>query len=186
MAELIYASVISLDGYIADRNGNFDWGTPDEEVHEFFNDLTRGIGTHLMGRRMYEVMVAWETPETFVGDSAVMADYANIWQAADKVVYSRTLDSVSSAKTRLEREFDAAAIRELKAGAAADISIGGPALAAHAIRAGLVDCFQLVVAPVIVGGGNPAFPTDVRVDLELVNERRFAGGMFFVSYRTRR
>ncbi len=185
MADLIYASIMSLDGYVADLDGNFDWGEPDNEVHSFFNDLVRGVGTYLYGRRMYEVMVAWETPEEFVGDSVVMQDFADIWQATDKVVYSRSLDSVSSAKTRIEREFDPAAIRELKTSATSDIGIGGPELASHAIRAGLVDEFQFVVAPIIIGGGKPVFPPDVRVELELVDEQRFAGGMFAVSYRVR-
>ncbi|MGV1036440.1 MAG: dihydrofolate reductase family protein [Candidatus Nanopelagicales bacterium] len=185
MADLVYSSIMSLDGYVADKDGNFDWGMPDDEVHGFFNDLERGVDTYLYGRRMYEVMVVWETAETFVGDSAVMQDYADIWQVADKIVYSRSLDSVSSAKTRIEREFDPSSIRELKASADSNISIGGPELASHAIRAGLVDEFRFVVAPIIIGGGNPVFPADVRVDLELVDERRFAGGMFSVSYRVK-
>lgn len=182
MADLIYTPIMSLDGYVADKDGRFEWGEPDEEVHTFFNDLARGIGTNLYGRRMYEVMVAWETAETFVGASTVMQDFAAIWRVTDKVVYSRSLASVSSTKTRLEREFDPIVIRELKANATNDISVGGPQLASQAIRAGLVDKFQFVVAPIIIGGGTPAFPADVRVDLELVEERRFANGMYSVIY----
>jgi dihydrofolate reductase len=171
----------SLDGYVADADGRFDWSAPDEEVHTFVNDLQRPIGTCLYGRRMYEVMVAWET---MADESPVMRDYTEIWQAADKVVYSKTLDAVASAKTRLEREFDPEAVRELKASAERDISVGGPHLAAEAIRAGLVDEYHLFLTPIIVGGGNRALPDDVRVKLELVDQRRFGNGVVHVHYRS--
>jgi dihydrofolate reductase len=185
VTKLIYSAITSLDGYVADENGNFDWAAPDEEVHAFVNDLERPVGTYLYGRRMYEVMRVWETPQTFAGDSPVMQDFAQIWQAADKIVYSTTLDTVSSARTRIEREFDPEAVRQLKAGAGRDLGVGGPDLAAQAIRAGLVDEWQLFLTPIVVGGGNPALPDDVRVNLELLDERRFAGGVVYLRYRTR-
>jgi dihydrofolate reductase len=181
MGKLIYAAIASLDGYVADADGKFDWSAPDEEVHAFVNDLERPIGTCLYGRRMYEVMVAWET---MADESPVMRDYTEIWQAADKVVYSKTLDAVASAKTRLVREFDPEAVRQLKASAERDISVGGPHLAAEAIRAGLVDEYHLFLTPIIVGGGNRALPDDVRVKLELVDQRRFGNGVVHVHYRS--
>jgi dihydrofolate reductase len=184
MAKLIYAAIASLDGYVADEEGKFDWSVPDEEVHAFVNDLERPIGTHLYGRRMYEVMVVWERPEEFIGDSEVMRDYAAIWQAADKVVYSRTLAAASSAKTRIEPELDPQAVRDLKAGASADISVGGPNLAGQALAAGLVDEIHLLLVPVVVGGGNRALPDGVRVDLELRGERRFGNGVVHLHYAT--
>jgi dihydrofolate reductase len=180
MAKLIYAAIASLDGYVADEHGRWDWSMPDEEVHAFVNDLQRPAGTHLYGRRMYEVLVAWET----IDDPApVMRDYAQLWRAADKVVYSRTLESVASARTRIEREFDPEAVRALKAAADRDITIGGPELAAEALRAGLVDEIHLLLSPVVVGGGKPAFPDGPRVDLELAGERRFANGVVHLHYR---
>ena len=182
MAELIYSVLASLDGYIADRDGNFDWAEPDDEVHTFVNDLERPVGTHLYGRRMYEVMVAWETMD-LTDEAPYLRDYQQIWRAADKVVFSTTLTAVRSERTRLESVFDPEAIREMKASAGADISIGGPGLAAHAIRAGLVDEFRILVAPVIVGGGNPWLPDDVRLDLELLEERRFRNGTVYLGYR---
>jgi dihydrofolate reductase len=185
MAELIYSAITSLDGYVADEDGNFDWAAPDEEVHSFVNDLERPIGTYLYGRRMYEVMTAWETPETFADQSPFMQDYAAIWQAADKIVYSKTLATVSSARTRIEREFDPEAVRELKASAGRDISVGGPDLAAQAIKAGLVDEFHLFLAPIVVGAGKQSLPNDVRVQLELLDERRFGNGVVHLHYRTR-
>ena len=183
MANLTYAINMSLDGYIEDETGNFDWAVPDEEIHTFFNDLERPVGTHLLGRRMYETMVVWEDPSTVAGEPPVMHEFAEIWQAAEKIVYSRTLANVSSARTRIEREFDADAIRHLKATAGREVSIGGPELAALAIRASLVDELHLVVWPVVVGGGKRALPGEVRLHLELLDERRFGGGAVHLHYR---
>jgi dihydrofolate reductase len=185
MAKLIYSVIASLDGYIADEHGNFDWAAPDEEVHTFFNDLERPVGTYLYGRRMYEVMRGWEHPEAFADQSAVMLDFASIWQAADKVVYSRTLETADTAKTRIERDFDPEAVRRLKASAEHDLTVGGPHLATEALKAGLVDEAQLFLAPIIVGGGNRALPDNVRLPLELLGERRFGSGMVFLRYHIR-
>jgi dihydrofolate reductase len=185
MAKLIYSAITSLDGFVADEDGNFDWSAPDEEVHTFVNDLERSVGTHLYGRRMYEVMVYWETAQALLGQPPYVQDYAEKWQAADKVVYTRTLEAPSSARTRIEREFDPEAIRQLKAEATRDITVGGPALAAQAIEAGLVDEWHLFVAPVVVGAGNPSLPDRVRVELELLGERRFGNGTVHLHYRTR-
>ena len=184
MAKLIYSAICSLDGYIADREGSFDWAAPDEEVHAFVNDLARSTGTHLLGRRTYELMTAWETDPSLAEQSAVMRDFAELWQAADKIVYSTTLEKVSTTRTRIERAFDPEAVRKLKAAAAADIGVGGPDLAGHAFQAGLVDECHLFVTPIVVGGGNQALPSDVRLELELVDERRFAGGVVHLRYRT--
>lgn len=184
MAKLIYMMLASLDGYVADEAGNFDWAAPDAEVHAFINDLERPVGTHLYGRRMYEVLAAWETLPTGPDQPPEIRDFAAIWRAADKIVYSRTLDDVSSARTRVERQFDPAAVRELKARAEGDISVGGPGLAAEALRAGLVDECQLFIAPIVVGGGTPWLPRGVRVPLELLDERRFGNGMVYLRYRT--
>ena len=183
MAKLLYSAITSLDGYVADRDGSFDWAAPDEEVHAFVNELTRPIGTYLFGRRMYEVMAVWETMQT-VDEPPVMKDYAAIWQAATKIVYSTTLDAVSSARTRIERTFDADAVRQLKAASDSDLSIGGPGLAAHAIEAGLVDEYQLFLAPVVVGGGTQALPDGLRLSLELLDERRFGSGFVHLHYRS--
>ncbi len=183
MAKLIYSAIESLDGYIADEDGNFDWAEPDEEVHTFVNDLERPVGTYLYGRRMYEVMKAWETLDV-AGEPPFVQDFAAIWREADKIVYSRTLEAASSAKTRIERDFDPKAVRQLKASASTDITIGGPGLASEAIRGGLVDELHLLVAPVVVGGGTPSLPDGVRLQLELLNERRFGNGMVFLRYRT--
>ena len=185
MAKLIYSAITSLDGYVADEDGNFDWAAPDEEVHSFVNDLERPIGTHLYGRRMYEVMGFWETAHTLAEQSPLMQDYAAIWQAAEKIVYSKTLETVSTARTRIEREFDPEAVRQLKASAGRDISVGGPDLAAQAIKAGLVDEFHLFFSPIVVGGGKQSLPDDVRVKLELLDERRFGNGVVHLHYRTR-
>jgi dihydrofolate reductase len=185
MPKLIYAALTSLDGYVSDEAGRFDWAVPDEEVHAFINDLERPIGTYLYGRRMYQTMAAWETPATIPARSPAMLDFARIWQAADKIVYSRTLQTASTARTRLERKFDPEAVRKLKADAARDVAVGGPALAAHAIRAGLVDEFHVFVAPVIVGSGNPYLPAKVRVSLELMDERGFDNGMVHLRYRAK-
>jgi dihydrofolate reductase len=183
MAKLIYSAITSLDGYVADGEGNFDWAAPDEEVHTFVNDVERSVGTYLFGRRMYEVMVAWETMP--LGDQPpVVRDFAEIWRAADKVVYSKTLQTVSSARTRTERDFDAEAVRRMKVTARRDISVGGPNLAAQAIEAGLVDECHLYFTPIVVGGGTRSLPNDVRVKLELLNERRFGNGVVHLHYRT--
>jgi dihydrofolate reductase len=176
---LIYSMLASLDGYIEDADGNFGWAAPDEEVHRFVNDLERGIDTYLYGRRMYDTMVYWETADA-TGHGAHIEDYAQLWRATDKVVYSRSLDSAASERTRIEREFDADAVRALKA--THDVSVGGPELAAHALRAGLVDGLHLFLAPVIVGSGKRALPADVALKLELVDERRFAGGFVHLHY----
>jgi dihydrofolate reductase len=185
MAKLIYSAITSLDGYIADEDGNFDWAAPDEEVHTFVNDLERPVGTYLYGRRMYEVMAPWETDPTLADQSRVMREFAELWQAADKVVYSKTLEAVSSARTRIERDFDPEAVRQLKTQAERDITVGGSDLAAQAIKSGLVDEFHLFVTPIVVGGGLQSLPNNVRVKLELLDERRFGNGVVFLCYRTR-
>jgi len=185
MAKLIYSAFTSLDGYVADETGNFDWAELDEEVHTFINNRERRIGTYLFGRKVYETMAAWETPDVLRHLKAAALEYLPIWQAADKIVYSTTLQTVSMAKARLERRFDADVVRELKAGATRDVGVGGPELAAHAIRAGLVDEYNLLIAPVIAGGGNPYLPRKVRVKLELLDERRFANGLIHVRYRAK-
>jgi dihydrofolate reductase len=185
MAKLIYSAIASLDGFIADEEGNFDWAAPDEEVHTFVNDLERRVGTYLLGRRMYEVMVYWEAPPDLAAEPQVVQDFARIWQGGDKIVYSRTLEAVSSAKTQIERDFDPGAIREMKAEAKQDISIGGAELAALAIDAGLVDELHLFLIPILVGGGKHALPRNVRLQLELVDERRFEGGVVHLHYRTK-
>jgi dihydrofolate reductase len=186
MAKLIYSAITSLDGYVADEDGNFDWAAPNEEVHLFVNELERPLGTYLYGRRMYEVMVAWESANTAAGQPPFLQDFARIWQAADKVVYSTTLETVASARTRLERAFEPEEVRQLKATAERDISVGGSDLAAQAIEAGLVDEYHLLVAPILVGGGSKSFPDNVRVELELLDERRFGNGVVHVRYRTAR
>jgi dihydrofolate reductase len=182
MASLSYLAIASLDGYVEDEHGRFDWAVPDEDVHAFVNDLERSVGTHLYGRRMYETMVYWETDD----DQAPVAhDYAEIWRAADKVVYSRTLQTVSSERTRIEREFDTAAIRHMKETSRSDISIGGAMLAGQAIAEGLVDECHLFLGPVLVGGGKRALPAGVRAELELLDERRFRSGVVYLHYRIR-
>jgi dihydrofolate reductase len=180
VAKLIYSAIASLDGYTADADGNFDWAAPGDEVHAFVNDLERPIGTYLYGRRMYEMMVPWET---MTDERPVMRDFAEIWRAADKIVYSRTLDSASSARTRIEREFDPEAVRALKASAERDLTVGGAELAGVALRAGVVDEVQLFLNPVVVGGGKRALPDGVRVGLELLDERRFGSGVVYLRYR---
>lgn len=184
MAKLIYSAIASLDGYIADEDGNFDWAEPDEEVHAFVNDLERPVGTYLYGRRMYELMVYWETAHIVADQSAVALDFAQLWRAAEKVVYSTTLETASTARTRIERDFDPEAVRGMKASAERDLGVGGAELAAQAIRAGLVDEWHLFVTPIVVGGGKPSLPDDVRVKLELLDERRFGNGVVFLRYRT--
>jgi dihydrofolate reductase len=183
MARLVYSAIASLDGYVADEDGNFDWSAPDEEVHAFVNDLERQIGTYLYGRRLYEVMVVWETWQT---DDPVMRDYAEIWRSADKIVYSKMLETPSSERTRIERELDPEAVRQMKAAAGRDISVGGPQLAAQAIRAGLVDECHLFLSPVMVGGGKRALPDNVRVTLKLLDERRFGNGVVHLHYAVTR
>ena len=185
MARLIYTAITSLDGYVADKAGNFDWAAPDEEVHRFVNDLERRARAYLYGRRMYEVMAFWDAPHTLADQPAFIKDYAEIWQAADKIVYSRTLKAVTTARTRIEREFDPEGVRKMKALAGRDITVGGPRLAMQAIRAGLVDELHIFVTPVVVGGGNQALPDDLRLNLELMDERRFQSGVVHLHYRVR-
>jgi dihydrofolate reductase len=184
MAKLIYTGITSLDGYTADADGEFDWSAPDAEVHAFINDLERPVGTYLYGRRMYEVMRPWETLNELPDQSPPMLDFAAIWQAADKVVYSTTLEAASTARTRVERDFDPEAVRRMKETATRDLAVGGPDLAAHAIRAGLVDEWHQFLTPVVVGGGTRFLPDGVRVNLELLDERRFGNGVVFLRYRT--
>ena len=183
MAKLIYSAITSLDGYVADEGGDFDWAAPDEEVHAAVNDLERSVGTYLYGRRMYEVMGEWESM-TVADQSPAMQDYAEIWRAADKIVHSTTLKSVSSARTRITREFDPEAVRRMKAAAGRDISVGGPDLAAQAMKAGLVDELHLFLTPIVVGGGTRSLPDDVRLKLDLLKERRFSSGVVHLNYGT--
>jgi dihydrofolate reductase len=185
MARLIYSAISSLDGYIEDTDGKFDWAMPDEEVHKFANNLERGAGTHLYGRRMYETMMAWETDPNLAAESPLLRDFAEIWQAANKIVYSKTLEAVSTRKTQIERNFNPEAIRQLKEAVEHDILIGGAEFAAHAFRAGLIDECHLFLTPIIVGGGKPSLPDNVRLELELLEERRFGNGMVYLRYRVR-
>jgi len=185
MGDLFFSMTASLDGYIADEEGRFDWAEPDAEVHAFINDLHRDVGTYLFGRRAYEVMTVWETLP-LEGESPYMRDYAEIWRATDKVVYSTTLEDVSTSRTRLERSFDAEQVREMKRSAARDLNVGGAGLAAEALRAGLMDELRLFVSPVLVGGGTRALPDDVRLGLELLDERRFGNGTMYLRYRVER
>jgi dihydrofolate reductase len=182
MGKLIYSGIMSLDGYTADEDGNFDWSEPDQEVHTFLNNLERPVGTYLYGRRMYEVMVAWETLN-LAGQPSFIQDYAEIWRSAEKIVYSKTLETASTARTRLERDFDPETIREMKAATETDLGIGGPHLAYQAIRAGLVDEYHLFVTPIIVGGGTRFLPDRIRFGLELVDERHFNNGVVYLHYR---
>ncbi len=185
MAKLIYSAISSLDGYIEDENGKFDWGAPGEELHAFVNDLERPIGTYLYGRRMYETMVYWETVSTGTEQPVVTRDFAEIWRAAEKCVYSRTLAAPSSARTRIEREFDPQAIRELKQSSSRDISVGGPELAAQAFGADLVDECHLFLTPITVGGGKPALPSGMRISLELLDHRSIGRGVVHLHYGVR-
>lgn len=182
MGRLIYSTIMSLDGYMEDADGGFDWAEPGGAAHAFINDLMRPIGTHLYGRRTYDMMRVWETLDREPGQPAVAIDFARLWQAADKVVYSRTLGGVDTARTRLERDFDAAAVRRLKAASTSDLVIGGAELAGHAITAGLVDEYHLFVTPVLVGGGKRALPDGAHFALELVDEQRFEDGMLYLMY----
>jgi dihydrofolate reductase len=183
MADLIYAALASLDGYIEDEGGKFDWAKPDEEVHSFVNELERGVGTYLYGRRLYETLAIWETLP-LDDQPEYIRDYAELWRNSDKIVYSRTLDAPSTPRTRIERDFDAHAVRRLKGEAERDLAVGGAELAAQALRAGLVDELHLLLAPVLVGGGKRALPDDVRLPLDLVGERRFGSGFVHLHYRT--
>jgi dihydrofolate reductase len=182
MGKLIYSMITSIDGYVSDPDGDFGWGAPDQESHEFIGELTRSIGTYLYGRRIYETMVYWETAHRVPDQPPYLVDYARIWQAADKIVYSTTLDEVTSERTQIERTFDTEAVRKLKAASDRDLSVDGPQLAAQAIRAGLVDEYQLIVAPAIVGGGHRFFPEGVRADLELLDEHHFGNGFVYLRY----
>jgi dihydrofolate reductase len=183
VAKLIYAAIASLDGYTADQAGKFDWAEPGEEVHGFINDLERPVGTYLYGRRMYETMAVWETDPSLAEHSDVLRDYAQIWQTAEKIVYSKTLEQAVTDKTRIEKDFDPAEIQRLKVEAASDVSVGGPNLAGQALTAGLVDECHLFVAPIVVGGGKQWLPDNLRLELELLAERRFDGGMVHLHYR---
>ena len=185
MAKLAYAAITSLDGYVADADGNFDWAAPGEDVHAFVNDLERPVGTYLYGRRMYEVMAGWETDPSLAAQSPLMRDFAELWQAAEKVVYSRTLPPASTARTRIVRDFDPDEVRRMKVSADRDISVGGAELAAQAFRAGLVDECRLFLTPIIVGGGTRCLPDDVRLALDLRDVRRFGNGMVYLRFRTR-
>ena len=182
MARLVYSMITSLDGYVEAADGDIDWGAPDDEVHSFVNDLQRPIGTYLYGRRMYETMVYWETAHEVPGQPAVALDYAEIWRRADKIVYSKTLDRPTSARTRIERDFLPEVVRQMKTSVERDITVAGPELAAAAIRAGLVDELQLFVTPIVLGAGKPAFQGGVRLSLELTEQRRFTAGTVFLRY----
>jgi dihydrofolate reductase len=183
LARLIYSTIASLDGYTADEKGDFDWAAPDEELHRYVNDLERPVGTYLYGRRMYETMRFWETPEAVDGQPDVVRDFAQIWRAADKVVFSRTLDRASSARTRIEREFSPDSVERWKASSERDLTIGGPKLAGQAIGAGLVDEFQFFLVPELVGGGTAFLPERVRAHFKLVDVRRFENGVVYLRYR---
>ena len=184
MGKLIYSTIASLDGYVADEDGKFDWAEPDEEVHTFVNDLERPVRTYLYGRRMYEVMTAWETI-SLTDQPPFIREYAEIWRASEKIVYSRSLQKTSTGRTRIERDFDPEAIRQMKSTTGPDLLVGGPNLAAQAMAAGLIDELHLFVAPVVVGGGTKSLPDDVLLKLELLDERRFGNGMVYLRYRTR-
>ena len=184
MAKLIYMMNVSLDGYIADEDGKLDWTAPDEEFFSFINDLERPVGTYLYGRRLYALMAVWETDPAAAAQLPAAREFAEIWQSADKVVYSRTLEATATTRTRIERDFDPEAVRQLKAAAERDLTVGGPTLGAHAITAGLVDEYHLFVWPVVVGGGKHFFPNRARFQLELLDERRFTNGMVYLRYRT--
>jgi dihydrofolate reductase len=185
MANLIYIANMSLDGYTEDKDGKFDWTEPSEELFKFITNLVRATRTHLYGRRMYETMMVWETDPNLAAESPLMRDFAEIWQAANKIVYSRTLETISTRKTQLEQRFDPEAIRQLKAAGGHDMLIGGPELAAHAFRAGLIDECHLFLIPILLGGGKSALPDNMRLELELLAERRFRNGTVFLRYRTR-
>jgi dihydrofolate reductase len=184
MAKLIYIANVSLDGYTEDARGDFQWGAPSDEVFPFITDLLRPVGTHLYGRRMYETMAVWETDPSLAAESERMADFANVWQAADKVVYSTTLSAVSTANTQVEHDFDPVSVRDMRTSAASDLTIGGPALTALAFDAGLVDECHLLVYPLLVGDGKPVFQGNAHIPLELLDEHRFGNGVVYLRYRT--
>jgi dihydrofolate reductase len=184
MAKLIYSAITSLDGYVADKDGKFDWSVPDAEVMAFLNEIERPLGTYLYGRGMYEVMAGWETAHLSEDQPPFSEDFAQLWQAASKVVYSRTLDKVTTSKTRLEREFDPDAVRKMKEESDTDLSVGGSEIAGQALKAGVVDEVHLYLSPILVGGGKPSLPDDLRLPLELIEERRFGNGVVYVRYRT--
>jgi dihydrofolate reductase len=181
--KLIYSMLASVDGYIADEDGNFDWAVPDDEVHSFINELEQPVDTYLYGRRMYETMVAWETMHTRADQPRAIVEFAHIWQAANKVVYSRTLETVSSARTQIKRDFDPEEVRQMKAQPGGDMTVSGPELAVHAFKAQLIDELHLFIAPIVVGGGKQSLPNNVRLKLELIDERRFGNGMVYLRYR---
>jgi dihydrofolate reductase len=183
MAKLIYVSNVSLDGYIEDEHGSFDWTAPEDDFFAFITDLVRPVGTYLYGRRLYDSMAVWETDPALAAQSELRADFANMWQAANKVVYSTTLDAVSTARTRLEHNFDSASVHDMKASATSDLTVGGALLAAHAFKAGLVDECHLFIRPILLGGGKPALPSDTRSELELLDDRRFSKGVVYLRYR---
>ncbi|RNE63808.1 dihydrofolate reductase family protein [Cryobacterium tepidiphilum] len=184
MARLVYSTITSLDGYVADESGDFSWAAPDEEVHAFVNDTQRRIGTFLCGRKLYEVMAWWDTVP-LEGEPPVMWDYAGIWRDADKVVYSRTLESVPDPRTRIEHDFDADAVRAMKDSSSRDISVGGPDLAGQALASGLVDEVEVFAVPWLIGGGTPAYPRGIRVALDLLEERRFTSGVAYLRYNVK-
>jgi dihydrofolate reductase len=183
MARLIYSAIASADGYVEDATGRFDWAAPDEELHCFVNDLERPVGTYLYGRRMYQTMLYWETARTVPGQPSFVREFTGIWQAAEKIVFSKTLQSVPSARTRIERDFDPGMVRQLKSATEHDMTVGGADLAGQAIKAGLVDELQLFLAPIVVGGGKRALPNGIRTDLELLDTQRFASGAVYLRYR---
>jgi dihydrofolate reductase len=183
MAKLIYVANVSLDGYIEDEHGNFDWTEPTDDFFAFITGVVRPVGTYLYGRRLYETMAVWETEPSLASQSELRGDFANVWQAADKVVYSTTLDGVPTAKTTLERTFDPDSVRDMKASATSDLSVGGANLAAHAFKAGLVDESHLFVGPALLGGGKPSLPSGTRAQLELLDERRFSNGVVYLRHR---
>jgi len=185
MAKLIYSAIASLDGYVADADGDFSWAMPDEQVHRFVNELERPVGTHLLGRRMYETLAVWDGDEMLADPEPVIREFAEIWRGADKIVYSRTLEAAATARTRIEREFDPDAVRAMKGAAERDLSVGGPGLASQALAAGLVDECQLVLYPVVVGGATAALPEGLRLDLELRDQRRFGNGAVYLRYAVR-
>ncbi len=185
MGKLVYSMLTSLDGYVSDATGGFDWSMPDEELHTYINDVSRSIGTYLLGRKMYQTMVFWETADTLPGMDATTLEYGRVWRLSDKVMYSKTLTEVASERTRIERSFDPEAVRALKAASPMDLAVNGPALAAQALSAGLVDELTMYVCPLVVGGGNSCYPQDVRLALELLEERRFGNGAVMLHYAVR-
>lgn len=185
MGKLVYSMLTSLDGFVSDATGGFDWSIPDEELHSYINHVSRSIGTYLLGRKMYQTMVLWETAEILPGMDATMLEYGRVWRSSDKIVYSTTLTEVASERTRIERSFDPEAVRALKAAAPLDLAVNGPALAAQALSEGLVDELTMYVCPVVVGGGNSCYPQDVRLDLALLEERRFGNGAVMLRYAVR-